>query len=1585
MSSTEAAREFQAKERKCRNQLKKRLANALSGDLNRLLHEEQETDVTLCVGSAVQLKAHRAVLLARAPRLLQGAESTTPVIHLQGIEPAALKEFIQKVYTEDKCLEKENNALNTHNGHPPALNSTSADGHDIDSQDSSDTGLGHLEPASGLGADLLALFQRGDMSDISIQVADRVFSAHRAIICSRSQYFRAMLCGSWMESLHQCITLQGLGPDEMEVLLHFMYGAIVDFPPRTNVSQVVLAADMLGLEGLKDVAEMVLTRDYCRFFPQPVDGVQRSILECLAITHSIGLHDLYCSCVRWVAEHFVKCWSERNFALLPPELQRECLKTVIANMTVQSVASVLCGNEQLIGSLPEVKWAKQVLSLANELQEECLQMIVKHLPQVTHTTAFHNIRKREEFTRDPTLLRKVCGAVRKGVTVENCCDLFTAMDQLSGDPTDVDNLSDDKANQEGVEPFRRELCLLRSRLWTFMLQSFFAVRHTQGWDTLQPRYREKILAAALDKGDCKRLGKKPVLTSSQKPAKCFSGSSSPCDGPTHHPIKASQGPRDSPARLVPAASGNMKSDALAPTAHSSPCGKTKAGNNVSLRSKNDKDKSTHSPAKTKTASTVKPVLKGTGGSGTQRENSTTLGALGSSTGKVVLDKKPNPGARPKSSPADLVGDQTKAGKVQKNTTSGKDMPQEAASDSTSNARHVQNIPSNSGSTSPDNSTGSPRANGHSTTTGLRSKLQAKATTKSPLTKPAQKPDTDKSSSPTNKANKAKPTTTNQARPGFPATRSDPKSRNTVTGLAENHASSRPRSALSSRKPASPRKVVEKDIYKTSTTKKTTNAIPESKASTSSSKQSLPSTNKIGPKQKASEISATKSSPKSMVAVKNSNPAGYKKSVAAVKVSVSCPLHSDFKNVSQQSNPTSTAGKARGQEVTSCVEISTAPLSLEQNSLLSQAVLQQPEAVQETATSETASSATSTKGHDMMKGSNPLSSTKVKIKSETQNYVNSVNTDTSGQCEVSGSKLVSGHCIPPHISGPGHSFHSTNSSKDSDLPTDTTCSLGSTELPLEDTWNGLHPQVSPESESVSATTSSDDIKPQSEDYDAGASQDDDCYSHERGVSKCGTMRCSDFLGRSSSDTSTPEELKMYESGAGLRVEVRLRGREAETTSEEEVGLQRPRSWIRKDDMPMEKEPCKMDTTTTNKKGAQDHQLFSSEDEETEDETSEVEVLPKGMASPVAEPSPPFQGIVNLGFEDSVDQENEQLDYQSASNFRRSVLLSVDECEELGCEEGDAQTPPRQSGDSFTHCEVFDSEPPNSQTDICSQHSTSIVKGNHISNHKEKAHEAKPVIFLTEVCESLQKDCAHIKSDAPVLDRYISNQPAQERPSHLNLRLAEQNDSLQAKHIDSKKADLRLDLPELQLTASSLAHSPAGDIDGCDTLDQTCTHDRRPSKALSPIYEMDVGEALVQRLDMDRSNELQQEQSHWDGKGLETEGVKEEVESEDSKFAERDWSLLRKLLSDQESNLGIINSIPEDLNLAQYLIKQTLSLSQDCLNEQDYLYHEKDIFKRWAELISPLEDSTTSITVTSFSPEDAASPQGEWTIVELETHH
>lgn len=58
---------------------------------------------------------------------------------------------------------------------------------------------------------------------------------------------------------------------------------------------------------------------------------------------------------------------------------------------MRNAVTTLCGSEQLMGSLPEVKWAQQVRSLSAELQEESLRLIVQYLPQVIHTQAFHDL------------------------------------------------------------------------------------------------------------------------------------------------------------------------------------------------------------------------------------------------------------------------------------------------------------------------------------------------------------------------------------------------------------------------------------------------------------------------------------------------------------------------------------------------------------------------------------------------------------------------------------------------------------------------------------------------------------------------------------------------------------------------------------------------------------------------------------------------------------------------------------------------------------------------------------------------------------------------------------------------------------------------------------------------------------------------------------------------------------------------------------------------------------------------------------------------------------------------------------------
>ncbi|XP_026200715.1 AP2-interacting clathrin-endocytosis protein isoform X1 [Anabas testudineus] len=1406
MITTEAAREFQAKERKHKEQLKRCLSSALSADLNRLLQEELEADVSLCAGSG-SLRAHRAVLLARAPHILQGqTHKDSTIIHVPGCELSELKDFLRRVYTAEQSRHSAE-IIPGLEGSVPQRALPVSDPADLRSS----TDSGAVVLASGLGADLLDLYHRGEQCDITIQVGEQVFSCHRAILCARSQYFRAMLSGSWMESSRQCITLQGLGPDEMEVLLQFMYGAILDLPSGASASQVVLAADMLGLEGLKDVVEMVLTRDYCRFFPKPVDGVQKTVLECLSLTHALGLQNLHLLCKRWVAEHFVKTWCERNFSLLPPELHRACLTAVTENMTVQNAVTYLCGTEQLIGSLPEVKWAQQVKSLVTELQEESLHVIVQHLPKVTRTQAFQDLRRREEFTREPTLLKKLCSAIREGVTVDNCCDLFAAVDDLCGDDIE-DNALLEQSRQKQEEPFRQEICRLRCRLWTFLLQTFYAVRHTQGWDTLSSKHREKILTDAIDKGDNRRLGKKPVFTSSQHRAvKC----------PSSAPERVSEYTSSS-SRSVASA---MKSDGLA-TAN-------KPGDGHTSKTKNMKKPGDRNVAtKGKTASAGTPVVNGTGAAGARRDAASANGPS-SSHGAKEQEQKPNSGARPKTSPPSCTStSQSTVIKAQKSST-GK-------ADSTAGTTQTQPTASTSGSASPENSASSPRNDTHSIP-GAKPKLQAKAVNKSLLTKPPQKSDTTKTSSPTNKSSvresgKVKTGAAEKASTGVKAAISDGKGRGTAHQAVSKHGSS-------VKKPASPKKDDSKDGLKTLTPNKAgteaskkiakpgsasgasaKSSAKPAKASSAPSKQSLVVAAKSGPKPKSTtELFTEKSSPKCGGTSKTLAAAASKKSGTKGKEAVN-GKHTECKT------ELVTTEKTEGTEIKHHKELEPSDQPATHSTQLTSqgggdSLGCQPDVILKQSLQKTEIQSENTNG-----GGDEAS---VPPAANKNHQVKPANADTCKQTEGSKLKQSPSGVTPAHISGGQvHEISSPNSPKETERPLETPCSMGSTDTPLEDSWSGIHHQISPESETGSThTTSSDDIKPRSEDYDAGGSQDDD-GSNDRGVSKCGTMRCHDFLGRSSSDTSTPEELKMYEGGTGLRVEVRLRGREAETTSEEE-GLRRcPRSWLQRDEVHVEEDHSEVEATVT-VKSIPDHQLFSSEEEdddddeeeETEDEKSEVEVIPGHAQPPPTEPSPNFQGIVNLAFDDDgVDQDNEQPDYQSTSNFRRSVLLSVDECEELGSEEGSVQTPPQQPNNAVTHCDVFESDstapqpndaPSNEHRNHlpCQLKSTGLKQ---ITNTKEQ--DEKSSVFITE----LQEESNHMQVDGgkcsvPPPDADTRDLPHQERPCHLDLRHTEQyNGGPRKNHTNSsenKKADLHLDLNEPQLTGDLPAHaaqSPAGNV-------------------------------------------------------------------------------------------------------------------------------------------------------------------------------
>ncbi|XP_064227214.1 BTB/POZ domain-containing protein 8 isoform X6 [Aotus nancymaae] len=1455
--------------------------------------------------------------------------------------------------------------------------------------------------------------------------------------------------------------------------------------------------------------------------------------------------------MKWIVQHFARFWSERSFANIPPEIQKNCLNMLIQSLDDKNAAFLLMESDRLINSLPRVKWTEVALTMASQLQEECIAFIVENFSKIIQSENFALLLQSQAMSSTADLLDKILKAIEENITTENSCSLLMALDTL---------MNSDSTKEMVLNGFTCKIQALRDKLWIFLVQSFYAVRHTESWKLMSTDDQQKIQAAAFDKGDDRRLGKKPIFSSSQQ-RKQVSDSGV-------IKTKSWRGNNKKECWSYRPTNKKMKSDGLAASGHSSSTNRNSI--NKTLKQDDVKEKNG-----TKIASKITKELK-TGGrnvSGkhktiiksktencddTRLENISPIQAVERSTaaaprqknllnGKGVRNQEGQiTGARPKVLTGNL-NVQAKAKPSKKAT--GKDSPRLSiagpSSRSTDSSMEFSvsteclDEPKENGSIGEDKPSGhklpfcdSPGQMAKSSvdsvknsTVAIKSRPISRVTNGTSNKKSVHEQDANINNSVLKKVSgkgcsEPVPQAVLKKRgasDGCAAAQQRTKS--TPSNLAAKTQGSLGESPNSVKSSVSPRKsdenmakldhstTTEKQAPKRKMVKQVHTALPKVNAKIVAMPKNLNQSKKVETlnnkdlKQKMLPGQViSKTQPSSQRPLKSEISVVQKSMFHDVRannnkdsVSEQKPHQSLINLASEISDAEAFESSCRpdpqkplndrGKEklVLECQNISKLDKSLKHELESKQICLDKSETKfpnhKETEHCNAANICYHSDGSDNVNSkfystralkyivsnpnenslnSNPfcdLDSTNAKqihLISDRENQVG--RNDTSKQSGIKYVEDVS-LCVPERTNGTLNSAQEDNKSKvpvegltipsklsddsamdedkhataDSDVSSK--CFLGqqsgknspknmetsespesheTPETPFVGHWNlsagVLHPRESPESDTGSATTSSDDIKPRSEDYDAGGSQDDD-GSNDRGISKCGTMLCHDFLGRSSSDTSTPEELKIYDSN--LRIEVKMKKQssndhfQVNSTSDDEIPRKRPEVWSRSAIVhPREKENIPRGSVQF----AQEIDQVSSSADETEDERSEAENVAENF--PISKATPQqFQGIINLAFEDAT--ENESREFSANKRFKRSVLLSVDECEELGSDEGEVHTPFQPSIDSFSPSDVFDgishethgrtcysrfsqeSEDnileckQNKGNSVCKNESTLLDLSSIDSSRKDKqsvsATEKKNTIDVlsrrgrqlppedkkvnngSNVDNDIQRRCKFLDSDVK----------SQERPCHLELHQREPNSDIpktnSTKSLDSFWSQVQSQegpMKESHSTTTEKANIAlsAGDIDDCDTLAQTCMYDHRPSKTLSPIYEMDVIEVLEQKVESE---------THVTDTDFE----------DDQHFAKQDWTLLKQLLSEQDSNLDVTNSVPEDLNLAQYLINQTLLLARDSSKPQGIAHI--DTLNRWSELTSPL-DSSASITMASFSSEDC-SPQGEWTILELETQH
>uniref|UniRef100_A0A9L0REJ0 BTB/POZ domain-containing protein 8 n=1 Tax=Equus caballus TaxID=9796 RepID=A0A9L0REJ0_HORSE len=1296
-----------------RRRLQAMVSEQLSQDLLRLLREEIHTDVTFCVGCTL-FKAHKVVLLARVPDFYfhtigQTSNNLTnhEPIALENFEASEFRTFLQIVYSsnrniknyEEEILRKkivesgvpqkkhdfnfEKCTDNDGRSSTESLGKKSPDcsllKHEIpeDISNGEDNLVAtvnyNLDPASELGEDLLKLYLKHRCPDIDIFVDGKSFKAHRAILSARSSYFAAMLSGCWAESSQEHVTLQGINHIEMSVMMHFIYGGTLDFPDKANVGQILNMADMYGLEGLKEVGIYILRRDYCNFFQKLVPRRLAPVLECLIIAHSAGVESLFADCMKWIVKHFARFWSERSFANVPPEIQKSCLNMLIQSLNDKNAAFLLMESDRLIISLPRVKWTEAALTMASQLQEECIAFIIENFSKIIQSENFALLLQSQAMSSTADLLDKILKAIEENITTENSCSLLMALDTL---------LNSDSTKEMVLNGFTCKIQALRDKLWIFLVQSFYAVRHTESWKLMSTDDQQKIQAAAFDKGDDRRLGKKPIFSSSQQRRQVSDSSV----------IKnrSWRGNNKKECWSSPSTNQKMKSDGLGASGHSSSTNRNTINKTLKHDDLKEKDGTKIASKITKELKTggknvsgkpkamIKPKTESSDNAKSANlsprqvvERSATAAANGqksSLNGKAVRNEDGQiTGARPKVLTGNL-NVQAKAKPLKKGTR--KDSPCRGvagpSSRSTNSSMELLVSTECPGEPKENGSIGEERSSGHKLSfcesPGQTVKNSVESIKTSTVAVKSQSVSKVANGTSVKKSINKQETTINNSVP------------KKVT--SKGHSDPVPQAILKKRG----------NDNGCAAAQQRTKKAPSNLARTQGSQGESPKSVKSSVSSRQSEESVTKLDYNTTTDKQTSKRKNVKQGHTTLP-KVNAKTVAMPKNLNQSKKGETLNIKDSKQKMLSGqVILKTQPSS--QRPLKSETSVVQKNMLHDVCDNKKGSVSEQKPHKPLINLTSEISGTEAVQSSCKPDPQKPLNNQEKEKLVLECQNISSLDKSIKHELESKQICSGKNSPKDMET-TETPESHETPEAPFMSQWSlstsVLHQRESPESDTGSATTSSDDIKPRSEDYDAGGSQDDD-GSNDRGISKCGTMLCHDFLGRSSSDTSTPEELKIYDSN--LRIEVKMKRQssndlfQVNSTSDDEIPRKRPEIWSRSTVVhPREKENILRGSVQF----AQEVDQVSSSADETEDERSEAENVAEHFSTSNSAPQQ-FQGIINLAFEDAT--ENESREFSATKNFKRSVLLSVDECEELGSDEGEVHTPFQPSTDSLSPSDVFD---------------------------------------------------------------------------------------------------------------------------------------------------------------------------------------------------------------------------------------------------------------------------------------------------------
>ncbi|KAG1672471.1 BTB/POZ domain-containing protein 8 [Nymphon striatum] len=341
-------------------------------------------------------------------------------------------------------------------------------------------------PCSKLGEDLLRMFLEEINTDVIIEVAGKEIKAHKCILTSRCNYFSAMWKNKTKtESSYEKISLPGFSFAGIHFAFCHIYSGATNIPEKSDITELALIADMLGLEGLKHVIVFHLKMAYCHFFHKPCNSCIVGVCECLPISTIYGLTELHDKGIKWIGKHFMRVWPTKSFASLPEELKEKSYQSTISSLSVENVIDIVLSCDTISSTMPQIKWSESISGLVARLISGCSKFISERFDALLNHENFLVLGKGMSW--NVVAVEDTIMAAVDNISPDVACRSYVTLNRFLPNAESSEN----SCNMEWTEKKILRECE------RYLIHNANHVVHCNSWPLLTTEMQQKIKDAAI--------------------------------------------------------------------------------------------------------------------------------------------------------------------------------------------------------------------------------------------------------------------------------------------------------------------------------------------------------------------------------------------------------------------------------------------------------------------------------------------------------------------------------------------------------------------------------------------------------------------------------------------------------------------------------------------------------------------------------------------------------------------------------------------------------------------------------------------------------------------------------------------------------------------------------------------------------------------------------------------------------------------------------------------------------------------------------------------------------------------------------